>query len=348
MRSLVRNPHRWGALLSVIAFALLPDLAAAQGGDRGDDRGPRPQPGFSVRGILTAIDVPGTTLQIALFDVATTSVRFNAATVITKGGQRVAAAELAVGDMVAVVADRRTRVASRVEVVANPSVTFAAYLTALDAAAGTLQLTTGHGTSITLRTTASTQVRLNGRTTTLAGLAVGEIVQARYALADRTALELNALAPRSLIGTLVGIDAAARTVQYTNLGGTTNSVSVTANTRFRLNGRTVTPAFLTPGLAVEIGLNLADNSALDVSARTPAILEMTGTVASLDAAAGTIQVGTPYGTAISLRTTPTTAIQLNGAASNVAALAPGDRVRVSYQLALAPGVSMALAVAATR
>jgi hypothetical protein len=294
------------------------------------------------------VDGAGGTLQIALFDVATSTLRFNAATTFTKGGQRVAATALVAGDFVNAVADRRTRVASRVEVEANPSVTFAAYLTALDAAAGTVQLTTGHGTSITLTSGANTSVRLNGRSTTLAGLAVGEIVQARYRLADRVALDLNAQVPRVLSGTLVAVDTASRTVQYTTLGGVTNSVSVTVNTRFRLNGRTVTSSFLTPGLQVDIAVNLADSSALDVSARTPAILEMAGSVAALDAAANTLQVSTPFGTAISLRTTATTSFQLNGAASNLSAVAPGDRVRVSYQLALSPGVSMALSVIATR
>jgi hypothetical protein len=323
---------------------LLPGLAAAQGGDRGGDS----RSNFSVRGILSSVDAANSSLQILLFDTETTSVRFNASTAITKGGQRVAATALAAGDFVNVVADRRTRVASRVDVEANPSISIVGYITAVDAAGGTLQVTTGHGTSISLKVGPTTRLRLNGRTTALAGLTAGEIAQVRYALADRTASDVSAQAPRVLVGTLVGVDAASRTIQYTTLGGVTNSIPMTVNTRFRLNGRAVAPSFLMPGFEVQISLNLADGSALDVLARTPALLQVSGTLASLDAAAGTLQLGTPYGTAITLRTTPTTAFQLNGAASNLAALAPGDRVRAAYQLALAPGVSTASAVTATR
>jgi hypothetical protein len=343
MHSLARRPLRWGALLSGLFLILLPHVAAAQGGGGG-----RPQPNITVRGVLTAVDGATSTLHLALFDSAATSVRFNAATVFTRGGQRVAATALVVGDFLSITADRRTRVASRVDVEANPSISIGAYLTGLDAAAGTLQLTTGRGTSITLRTNANTRIRLNNRTTTLAGLAVGEIVQARYNLADRIATEVNAQAPRVLIGTLVGIDTAAGALQFANLAGVTNTVNITRNTRFRLNNRTVAPSFLTPGLEVQIALNLADGSALDVSARTPALLEILGTLASLDAEAGTLVVGTPFGTSITLRATAATSVVLNGAASNLAALAPGDRVRASYQLSLPPGVSTATAIAAAR
>src|SRR5262249_15129873 len=140
----------------------------------------------------------------------------------------------------------------------------------------------------------------------------------------------------------------ARTLQYTTLGGTTNSVNLTGNTVFRLNGRPVTATTLASGYPVQISLNLADNSALTVAAETPALLDLVGTVTSLDAAAGTGQVGTPCGTAITLKTSVTTTIRLNNATAALSGLAPGDRVQISYQLALPPGVSTALSITATR
>jgi hypothetical protein len=337
--------HRPSAVLglAVLFAALLPGVATAQ--RPGRDREPETQ---SLRGILSAVNASDRTLRVALFDTASVTVRVAANAQIMKGGKQVTLADLAAGDFLEIRVDRRTRVASRVEVNAAPTVTITGYLTALDATAGTLQVTTGHGTAITLKTAASTRIRLQGRTATLAGLAVGEIVAASYLLSDKTAQAVEAQTPRTLIGTLAGIDLAARTIQYTTLGGTTNTVNVTANTTFRLNGRAVTATTLAAGWPVQISLNLADNSALQVAASTPALLELTGTIASLDATAGTVQVSTPFGTAITLKTTVTTTIRLNNASAPLSGLAPGDRVQISYQLALPPGVSTALSITATR
>jgi RNase P/RNase MRP subunit p29 len=342
----LRNERRSVVLsLALLFTALLPGVATAQRPGSGPDRGPET---VSVRGVLSAVNASAGTLQVVLFDVTTATVRVSASTQVVKGGKQATLADLAAGDFLEIRLDRRSRAATRVEVNAAPTVTITGYLTALDATAGTLQITTGHGTAITLKTTASTRVRLQGRTTTLAGLAVGEIVAASYLLSDKSVQAVEASTPRSLVGTLAGIDLTARTIQYTTLGGVTNTVNVSANTVFRLNGRRVTATTLAAGYPVQISLNLADNSALDVSAVTPALLDLSGTVASLDATAGTLQVSTPYGTAITLKTTVTTTIRLNNASAPLSGLAPGDRVQVSYQLALPPGVSTAQSVTATR
>jgi hypothetical protein len=298
--------------------------------------------------VITAIDAGTRTLTLAQFDTIRSTVRVDAAAAIFKGGQSAAFSALAVNDFVELQVSRRTRNAVRVEVNAAPSVTISGYLTAVDAAGGTFQVTTDRGTSITLRTTGTTRIRLQGRTTTLAGLAVGEIVEARYALADKTASDVAAQAPRSLIGTLVSVDLTARTIQYSTLGGVTNTVNLSPNTILRLNGRLVAPGLLAAGFDVRISVNLANNSALEVAAFTPPVLELAGTVTSLDAAAGTLLIGNPFGTAITLRTTPTTTITLNNATSQLSGIAPGDRVSISYQRALPQGVSTALRVTATR
>jgi Domain of unknown function (DUF5666) len=336
--------HRSAVLgLALLFTALLPGIATAQR--------PRTPPGpqtQSLRGILTAVNASGGTLQIVLFDTTPATVRVATSTQILKAGKQATLADLAAGDFLEIQLDRRTRLATRVEVNATPSVTIVGYLTGLDAAGGTLQVTTGHGTAITLKPAANARIRLQGRTTTLAGLAVGEIVSATYLLSDKSAQSVDAQTPRTLFGTLAGIDLTARTLQYTTLGGTTNSVNLSGNTVFRLNGRAVTATTLAAGYPVQISLNLADNSALSVAAETPALLELAGTVASLDAAAGTLQVGTPFGTAITLKTSVTTTIRLNNATAALSGLAPGDRVQISYQLALPPGVSTALSISATR
>lgn len=341
-----RSHRRWiGLLLTLFVASFLPGSALAQGGPRPPERQPQLRP---VRGVISAVDLPQSRLQLVLFDVTPTTIGVTSQTAIFKGGQRVVLAALAVGDFVEAQVHPRTRVAARVEAVINPPITVNGFLTALDAAAGTLRVTTGHGTSITLRPGPTTAIRFQGRTTTLAGLTVGVAVTARYTLADRALLEVNAQPPRMLIGTLVGIDLTARTLQYQTLAGVTNTVNLTPNSRFRLNGRLVTPQALLPGFEVQIALNFADNTALEVSARTPAILDLVARLTLLDAEAGTVEIGTPYGTAMTLRTTADTTIVLNNATAPLASLAPGDRVQIQYQLALAPGASTALRIIATR
>jgi hypothetical protein len=330
-------------LFFALFTVLLPNIALAQ--RHSDGRGSQT---VASRGIITAIDAATRTLTLAQFDTTRTTVRVDTAAVIMKGGQSAAFTALAVNDFVELLINRRTRLATRVEVNAAPTVIISGYITALDAAASTLQVTSTRGTSITLRTTANTRIRFQNRTTTLAGLAVGELVEARYALADKTASEVVATAPRTLIGTLVGVDQTARTLQYSTLGGVMNTVNLSPDTILRLNGRQVAPGLLTPGLDVSIAVNLANNSALDVAAFTPPLLELAGTVTSLDAAAGTVVIGNPFGTAITLRTTATTTITLNNVTAQLSGLAPADRVSISYQRALPTGVSTALRITATR
>src|SRR5437762_14049684 len=79
----------------------------------------------------------------------------------------------------------------------NPStgsVTVSATISAINATAGTFQATDRNGLSATFKTNSTTVITLDGRTATLAGLAVGDPVQITY---DRTTLVASRVAATS-------------------------------------------------------------------------------------------------------------------------------------------------------
>jgi Domain of unknown function (DUF5666) len=347
---------RWTTLLGLVVAlltAILLPAAADRGGHggRGDGRGQQPTVpagSVSVRATLTAVDATAGTLQLTDRNGLSVTLKTTASTVIQRDGQTATLAALKVNDTVLAVYDRTTLVASRIVATSPPPTVLTGTITALDTAAGTIQVTTDHGTAITLTTNASTQFRLNGSATTAASLAVGQRVQVTYRPAEKIALTVAAATPRAGVvsGAITALDLTAGTLQLTPLVGAAQSLTLNAQTEYRLNGRRVAPSAVAVGqlASVQVGTG---NVATIVAAQTPPLIDLLGTISALDVQGGTVQVTTPALTTITLRLGSFTTVQRNNAASTVEQLAIGDQVQVRYEYLLIPNTSRALRIIAT-
>jgi hypothetical protein len=338
-----------GLVVALLTALLLPAAAHDRGGRDGRGRDPQvPSGSVSVRATLTAVNATAGTIQITDRNGLTAAISTNASTVVRRDGQTATLAALQVNDSVRVVYNRQTLVASLIEATSPPPTTLTGTITSLDAAAGTLGVTTDHGTAITLTTNASSQIRLNGNTTTLANLAVGQRARVTYRPADRIALTVQTSTPQAGVvsGAITALDLTAGTLQLTPLVGAAQTVTVNADTQYRLNGRRVAASAITTGYlaSAQVGAN---NTATVVSAQTPPLIDLLGTISALDVAGGTVQITTPAQTTITLRLGAFTTVQKNNAASTVEQLAIGDQVTVRYEYLLIPNTSRALRIVAT-
>jgi hypothetical protein len=346
---------RWaaaaGLVLTLVALLAIPPVHAQP---RGRPRSPVPGgsqvPAGSVivRGTLTAIDVVGGTVQVTDRNGLSITLKTTSTTVIQLDGKTATLADLKTNDTALVVFVRATAVASRIVAASPPPVDLTGTITALDTAAGTVQVTTDHGTAVTLAVNSNTQIRLNGSATTIGNLAVGQAARVTYRAADKIALTLQAATPRAGVvsGAITALDLTAGTLQVTPLAGAAKTVKLNASTQFRLNGRLVAPANVVVGYLASVQYG-SDDTATVVSAQTPPLVDLLGTISALDIAGGTFQVTTPGATTITLKLDATTAIQRDGAAATADKLVIGDQVQVRYEYRLTPGASHALRLVAT-
>jgi hypothetical protein len=338
---LTRRATLWG-----LVMALAAGLAAPPASARGWLPGLIGIP--IVRGTVTALDAAAGTLEVTNRDGLSIELTTNTETEIRRDGRSATLGDLRVNDEVFVFYDRATRVARRIEAASPPPVELTGTITALDAAGGTVQITTDHGTQITLTTNGDTRVRLNRANTTLGNLALGQRVQATYRPENKVALSLAATTPSPDVvsGAITAIDPTAGTLQITPVAGAPVSLTLSGETEFRLNGRRVAPSAVVVGLLALVQTRPA-GAARVVAAQTPPLVELAGTISALDVQGGTIQVTTAAMTTITLRLTAQTVVRRNNAASTVEQLAIGDRVVVRYEYLLLPNQSRALRIVAT-
>jgi hypothetical protein len=220
-------------------------------------------------------------------------------------------------------------------------------ITALGANASTVQITTGHGTAVTLTTNTSTQVHPIGTVTTLANLAAGQRIQTIYKPADKIALTLAAAAAPAgvLSGAITALDLTGGTLQITPLVGSPQTVKLNAQTELALNEQPIAPDALAVGQLATIQ-SAADGTVTAVDAQTPPLVNLLGTLTALNVTGGTLEVTTQAATSITLPFASSIPIQLNGATAAADKLAIGDPVVVQYEYRLLPGASRALAIVA--
>src|SRR5439155_21198426 len=159
-----------------------------------------------------------------------------------------------------------------------------------------------------------TTVRLNGALTTITRLLVGDMVTASYRTSDKIAISLSAQTPaaNTVSGAITALNLSSGSLQITPLVGAATTVTVNAQTRFTLNGRSSPPTQLAVGYLATVTLG-ASNTATTVAAQTPPLVTLQATLTSISLAAGTMVLTTPALTTITLRLSNTTAITRNGA-----------------------------------
>jgi len=319
----------------------------------------------TVLGTITALTAAaGTnpaTVQVTDRNGLSITLKLAATTTILRDGRPTAFADLKVDDTIAVTYSRTTLVASRIVAPSPPPVVVTGFITALNvspvqpappapAVPPSLEVTTDHGTAVTLTTTNTTRVTLNGRQTTLASLALGDGVRVSYRTADKIALTIDGSTPpfNAISGAITSLTLTGTTgsLMLTPLVGTVRVIPLTAQTRYLLNGRAVAPSAIVVGYLATVSLTNDGSAAAVVSAQTPPLVDLQGTISAVSAS--TVEVTTPAQTKITLRISSSTVIQRNGAAiSATNALKVGDSIVVRYEYRLIPGQSNALVITAT-
>ncbi len=351
MQTVTSRRAALGLVLTLLAGLAVPAMARGRHpggpGHRPDNQPAVPAGSVRVSGSLAALNATGGTLLLTNSAGFSITLKTTAATVILRDGKSATLADLKTDDRIVATYDRLTLIASRVEAATPPPTDLTGTITSVDPATGAVQVTTDHGTVITLTANANTQLRLNGSATTVGNLALGQQVRVAYRPADKIALTLAAATPRAGVvsGAITGLDLTAGTLQLTPLVGAAQSLKLNAQTAFRLNGRPVSPASVTVGqlATVQIG---SDNVVKIVSASTPPLVDLIGTISALDIAGGTLQVTTPAQTTITLHLGSFSTIQRNGVAATSDKLVIGDRVQVRYEYLLTPNASRVLLIAA--
>jgi hypothetical protein len=338
--------------LGVALFSALLPASANRGrpgpGGEGGNQPAIPAGSAGVRATISAVDATAGTIQLTDRNGLTATLKTSSSTVITLDGKTAKLSDLQPNDTATAIYDRQTLVASRIDATSPPPTVLTGTITAVDATTGAVGITTGHGTGITLTVNSNTQLRLNGSSTTAANLAVGQLVRVSYRPADKIALALAAATPPTgvVTGAITALDLTAGTMTLTPLVGAPQTVTLNAQSTYRLNGQPVTPSALAVGqlASVRVGTN---NTATTVAAQTPPLIDLLGTISALNVQGNTVQITTPGATTITLLTGSFTTVQRNNAASTVAQLAVGDQVQVEYEYLLVPNTSRALKIVAT-
>ena len=120
------------------------------------------------------------------------------------------------------------------------------------------------------------------------------------------------------------------------------TLKTSTSTVIQLDGKTATLADLKADDTAVVVYNRQTLVASQIAAASPPPTVLTGTITSLDATTGAVQITTGHGTAIALTANSNSQIRLNGSATTVANLAVGQAVRVTYH----PADKIALTLAA--
>ena len=202
-------------------------------------------------------------------------------------------------------------------------------LAAVDAAAGTVTITPMlGGADIVLTTDASTYIERNDIVVTLAGLIVGETVEAKYDEATLLASKIETEFKKNEVkGIITAIDTTAGTVTVQK-NGVDLVLIIDATTYIKRNSRMATLAELQLGDKVEIKYDSLTMIASKIEAKLNAT-ELKGLVVAVDAVAGTVTVQS-NGVDTVLTVDATTYIKRNSRIATLAELQLGDKVEAKY------------------
>ncbi|MBI3910925.1 MAG: hypothetical protein HY320_08320 [Armatimonadetes bacterium] len=206
---------------------------------------------------------------------------------------------------------------------------------------------------VTVNVTADTEIEIFGHDATLAELAtyIGQTAEAEYDSTTHIASKIEVSEEAVVVGTVTAVDALAGTITVALSGGTAVVLTVDPDTEFNVHGGDLEDVVAPDlsqlvGLRVRVEYDTATNVAqeVEVLARFRATA---GTIAAVDAGAGTFALNTPRG-ALNFVVSGVTHIRLKGASgpsgATLADLATGDAARV--QFASLNGVLVALDVQA--
>ena len=318
----------------------------------------------TVTGTVGVVDTTARTLSVQTQD-GVLQLQVPADAEILVDGRSVRLSDVEPGDQVRVTVlptGNNTGIALQVRVTEAPQPeprTATGTITAIDPTARTLTLQTQDG-PLQLQVPANSDIRLNGRSVSLADLEVGDTAQVTdrvNANGTNTALQIRATEaqqpePRTATGTITAVNAAAGTLTLQTQDGPLQ-LQVPANADIRLDGRTATLADLEVGDTAQVTYRVnanGTNTVLRIRATSeqqpqPEPITVAGTITAVDVQARTLTVQTANGV-LRLQVPADADIRLNGRSASLADLEVGDTVQVTYR-ANANGTNTALRIRAT-
>jgi hypothetical protein len=207
-------------------------------------------------------------------------------------------------------------------------------IAAIDTTASTVTVTPKKGgADVVLNVDASTRIKRDGKSATLADLQPGDMVEAKYDPATMLASKIEAKIKKSeLHGIITAVDTTANTVTVTpQKGGADIVLNVDANTIIKRYCAPATLADLLVGDKVHARYNPITFLASKITVDFP---ELEGVISAVDAVAGTLTVTPHHGGAdVTFNVDANTKIELNKTHVTLADLLVGDRVEVQYDTA---------------
>jgi hypothetical protein len=225
--------------------------------------------GKKVEGTIAAVDTTANTVTITpKKGGADVTVNVDATTRIKHNGKLAAIADLQVGDKAEAKYSLATMLASKIESESpkppKPS-KVKGVIAAVDTTANTVTITPSKGgADVTLNVDASTLIKKNKTTISLADLKAGDLVEARYNSSTMLASKIEVKLPE-FKGTISALDTAAGTITVTPFnGGAAMTFSVDASTIIKKNHQIVGLDALVIGDRVEVKYDSATMLAFTV------------------------------------------------------------------------------------
>jgi len=206
-------------------------------------------------------------------------------------------------------------------------------ITALDTAASTVTIKPTKGaTLVTLKVSATTFIKRNGKKVALAGLQVGDQVEVSYNSSTKVARKIEAkLYLRELSGVIKTIDTTLGEVTVTkSIPAVDVVLKVNETTKYRRAGGAATLTDLQVGDKVEVKYNPITMLASNINAKIY-MSELKGILKSVDTVAGTVTV-TQFVTNldVTVSTDALTKVYRNHLLVTLADLLVGDKIEAKY------------------
>ena len=301
----------------------------------------------TVAGKVTA--VTASSITIAPEEGSPVTLGGDASTKVLLDGAASTLSAVAVGDQARALYDRATLIAAAIEA-ESPHHRLAeveGQVTAVTAATLTIAPEAGEGSPVTLGTTASTVVSLDGEPAALSAIAMGDHARALYDSTTLVAKAIEAESPRHRLaeieGQVTAVTATTLTIAPEAGEGSPVTLGTAASTVVILDGA---PAALSAIAVGDKARALYDSStliAIAIQAQSPDhhLAEVEGQVTAVGGSSITIAPEQSPGTAasqdpahggatVTIGTSPATQIFLDGAVSSLGSIAVGDRARVLY------------------
>lgn len=220
-------------------------------------------------------------------------------------------------------------------------------VTAVDTGASTLTIAPTTGAPVTLNVDASTEIKVNDVTATLADVQVGMPAEAQYDSTSLLATEIKVGSgddnheDQHLNGTVAAVDTGAQTVTITPHGGGADVVlNVTTETEIEVNGEPGALGDILVGATIEAKYDPSTNNAFELKVGSDdggggggggdQNAEVEGPVTAVNMDAKTVTIDPSEGDPVTVNVTDSTEIKVNDQTATLADVTVGAQAKAEY------------------